>query len=104
MPLNIIVKRGSEARWDKVVEVIHQRENGRREFLNHGGTHEFARRTQRVIESLRPEMQGKVFVVDRKIDGFLMDQARERVGHTDWRRDGEFLKWLKRQPEMAGFV
>jgi hypothetical protein len=102
MPLNIIVKSSPPVRWEKVVEVKHQRENARRDWYNRIGLQRLHAHSDAIARRIEQNGHRDVLVFDRTFDGLMMDQCRQLNGTTDWKHHKDYLRWVLKQPEQAG--
>ena len=101
MPLGIIIKN-RPVDWQRVRQIIADRHNARRNYMNREGFQKAGEQAARAAELMGSDFKGGTFGLSVPIqtDGMLMDLCRERTGTTEWRKHKQFLKWLSKQPEL----
>ena len=102
MPLGIIIK-DRPVDWQRVRQIIADRHNARRDYMNREGFQKAGEQAKRAAEVFGSDNRNGSFGLSVPVatDGMLMDLARERTGSPDWRRNKTFLKWLVKQPELS---
>jgi len=123
MALNIIVKGGtgrgsnggtihrptsfdtsSPEAVKQLKRVLTEREDNRRRYWNEEGwkqTEKAAERHAKIFDKRKNEHGELAFSCPIQFDGKMTDICREKFGHTDWKRDASYLKWIRKQPEAA---